>query len=89
MRGRACDDFQDPAVLQIPENRHKAAFPRIDKEVPASDEALEIKTGQFLELRLALGAVQLVFCQIDGAFDVSHVALLQQRIQQHGAEPSA
>ena len=58
----------------------------LDKDVPAALEAVVVHVGQTVEFRLPAGAFDLLAGQGDEVVDMAQVAILQQRIAEHGGQ---
>ena len=58
----------------------------LDEDVAARVEAVVVHLGQVMELRLPAGAFDLLAGQGDQVVDVADVAVLQERIAEHGGQ---
>ena len=83
VRRGAGDDFQKTAVLKVGENGDHVAFPGLDVKRPAGSPAVEIKTGQFVQMRFRVRAGNLAFRQGNRTVKVADISLLQKRVAQH------
>ncbi len=82
----ASDDLQLARILEFAERREQVLIVLIDEDVAAIFQAVEIEPGEFVELVIALGAVDFLVRELDRFIDTLDVAVLQQLIAQHSRE---
>ena len=85
MGGRRGDDLQETEVLKFPERRDQIP-PVTVPRVAQGREPVMIHPRQFVKRAIPMRAMDFLLRQFDQSVEVLLVALLQQRIEQHGAE---
>ena len=86
MRGAAGDDFKLAQVLELPEGGDEIAAVLFLEHEAGVPEQLEIHSCQGVELGLVLRAFDLLPGKLDQPADMTEIALLEQRIGEHGDE---
>ena len=85
MSGGAGDNFQAPGVLEFREGGDQVFFIR---EIGAASfrEAPVIQMRELVERFVPMRAMRFFFGEVDEFIEVPHVAVLQQRVEEHGAQ---
>ena len=84
--GAAGDDFEFAGVLEFAEGGEEVAVVAVDEDVAAVFEAVEVEPGEFVKLVVALGAVDFLVGELDGAVEDADVAVLEEFVAQHGGQ---
>ena len=85
MRRGGGDDFEAAQLLKLAERAHEVA-PIGEVSRAQVGEPPVIHPRQFAELAVPVRAMDFLFGQLQQAFEMPHVAVLQERVQQHRAE---
>ena len=85
VRGRAGGDFQHPGLLQLAEGADQVAVV-IKIGFAQAGETMMVHPSQLAEGGVPMRAMNLALRQLNQAVQVPDVAILQHRVQQHGAQ---
>ncbi len=84
--GTACDDLHVTTFSQAPESsQHVLTQPVLEKAL-LDCEAVQVKPGQSIKLRLVTGAENLLFSEFRGTGQVSSEPFHQEPVSEHGRE---
>jgi hypothetical protein len=86
VRRGAGDDFERAHLPQLAKSGKQIAFSFINEETAALREELEIEAGQLSQFWMIPVSSLLAAGQIDQQIEVSHIALAQKFVLQHGTE---
>ena len=89
MRRAAGDDLELARLEEAAEAVEQVVVVLLDEDVARPAEARVIHLGQVIELRLPARPLDLLAGERDQVVDVADVAILQQRIAEHGRQRSA
>jgi len=82
----AGDDLQLSQVLELLKGRNEVPSVLLLEDVPRIPEHVPVHVGDGVELRLVFRAHDLLLGKLDQFGDVPDVAVLEQRIREHGDE---
>ena len=86
VRGAAGDDLQLAGLEEAAKAVEQVVVVLLDEHVAGPLKTLVVHLGQVMKLRLPAGAVDFLGGQGDQVVDVADVAVLQQRIAEHGRQ---
>lgn len=86
MRRAAGDDFQLARLEEAAKPDEKIVVALFDKDVAGPLKPVVVHVGQVIKLRLPACAVDFLGSQSDEIVDVPDVAILQERIAEHGRQ---
>ena len=86
VRGPAGDDLQLAGLEEAAKAVEHVVVVLLDEHVAGPLETVVVHVGQVMEFRLPAGAVDFLGGQGDQVVDVADVAVLQQRIAEHGRQ---
>ena len=86
MRGGAGHDFELAGLKEAPKAVEEVVAVLIDEHLAGAREAVVIHLGQRMKLRRPAGAFQFLVGEGDEVVEMADVAILQQRIGEHGGQ---
>jgi hypothetical protein len=86
VRRSAGDEFERARLHQLAKSGKQIAFSFINEETTTLREEVEIEAGQLSQFWMIPISPSLALGEIDQQIQVSHIALAQEFVPQHGAE---
>src|SRR5262249_54770941 len=87
VRRPACDDIDGPRILERPKTVYQIALIAPLEHLERCSEMIQVHPRRRIDRGPAsfeaAGSHHLLFAQLDQLFEVSNIAVLQQRIDQH------